>query len=351
MDDFPANDTTLATHTIFGTPQAAVHEVSDDVDWIGVLGLQKYFLYDIWLFRSEDDDFTNGGADLSVFDVDSNRIWSSRFGTRVPGATEYHHLGESEKHFVAVGARGNTGGYRLFVRSSDYAGDTFEEANNFAPTSFRQFGSALENNADVDYLKYLLFEGVEYTVNLLGQQSSELGTSLGRMSLRLFDEDGTLVAEDDQFASLRNASITFTPDETAEYVFEVDSDTATGSYILESEQFDDFRNNSSTDAELLLDGTQITGQANYGFTSRFNPDQDWFRINPLPGFTYQVESNFASLALRNEAGEFLDVEYIMESFNDSSNRTFQFRNDSNSTLFVSAGQLRTGETNYTLSAS
>lgn len=350
MDDFPANDTTLATHTVFGTPQSAVHEVSDDVDWIGVLGLQKYFLYDIWLFRSEDDDFTNGGADLSVYDLNSNRVWS-RFGTRVPGSTEYHHLGENEKHFVAVGARGNTGGYRLFVRSSDYAGDTFEEANNFAPTSFRQFGSALENNADVDYLKYLLFEGVEYTVNLLGQQSSELGTTLGRMSLRLFDEDGTLVAEDDQSASLRNASITFTPDQTAEYVFEVDSDAATGSYILESEQFDDYRNNRSTDAELLLDGTLITGQANYNSVfSRFSRDQDWFRINPLPGFTYQVETDSASLELRSATGELLDVEYIMESFDDFSNRKFQFRNDSNSTLFVAAEQLRHAETNYTLSA-
>lgn len=349
MDDFPADDTTIASHTVFGIPQAAVHESVDDVDWISVSGLKKFFLYDIWLFRSEDDEFTNR-ADLSIYNQNSELIWDYRFTAQVPGDIEYHHFGASQRHFVAVSAIGSTGGYRLYVRSSDYAGDTFEEADNFAPTNFRQFGSALENNSDVDYLKYLLFEGVEYTVNLLGQASAELGTTLGRMSLRLFDPNGIIVAEDNQFSSPRNASITFTPDETAEYVFEVDSDAATGSYILESEQFDDFRNNSSTTTELLLDGTPISGQSNYGNQSRFSLDQDWFRINPRPGFTYQVESNHANLTLRNESGEILEVETINDSFDNSINRKFQFRNDSGNTLFVSTGKLRTGENEYTLTA-
>ncbi|QEG23308.1 calcium-binding protein [Mariniblastus fucicola] len=351
-DDFAADATTIGTYTVSGTPLSAQFEVANDEDWIRVKGMRQFFAYDIWLFRSKDENYIQYASSLSVFDQESKQLWEYPYSVRVPDRTEYLHFGETEDHFVSISSPSTVGGYRLFIRSGDYASNVFEAATYFAPFRTNQFASALENNEDVDFLKYRLFEGVDYTFNLYGRRSNEkLGTTLGRMVLRLFDPEGSLLAEDDQTATNRNASITFTPDETADYVFEVDSDAATGSYILESEQFDDILGNVNTTAVLLSDGTPSSGQGNHGaYFSRYDADQDWFRIQTRAGFNYEVESDFASLTLRNRSGELIDVEYIEQGSFDNSRRKFRFRSQGDGTFFIAAGRLQGGGGEYAVTA-
>ena len=322
-DDFAADVSTTGIFTIFGSAVAGRFEELGDVDWIRVEGLMQYFFYDAWLWRSTDDDFISF-ADVEVLGPQSNLIFSSDSSQRVPGSFLYHHRGSSVPHFFSLAERTGTGGYRLFVRPSDLGGDSLEEAEEFAPTTFRRFASALEKNSDRDFLKYRLFKDVPYTFRLRGKEAEDaIGTTLERKAFRLFDVEGNLLMEDDTNGVSRVATISYTPAETNEYILEVDSNEATGSYIIESHQLDDYLNNITTDGFLPLDGSTIQAQGNFGFASQLrSPDDDWFRIDTQNGFTYTIASDVANIDLRDRNGVFVrDIEF---NFSATGRRKFSF---------------------------
>lgn len=345
-DDFPADATTTGVFTIFGSAVSARHESPGDVDWIRVEGLQRYFEYDVWLWRSTDDDFISS-ADFFVYNAASRLVYEPRFTESVPGRKRYQHFGSNEEHYIAIKGLGdNTGGYRLFVRPSDYPGDTFAEAAYFSTTTFNRFASALETNADTDFLRYRLFAGTEYTFNLRGKESeSSINTTLERMTFRLLDLGGNIISEDDTNGVARGASISFTPGTTSDYVFQVDSDNATGSYIIESQQLDDFRGDTDTRGVLQSDGTPVMAKSNFRRTAFGFHDSDWFRLETLDGFTYEVESDEASLDLRDADGELMSANFLDER----PRRKFRFTANGNATVFVSATALG-AENLYSVSA-
>ncbi len=158
-DDFSADATTPATYTVSGSPLEARFEESGDVDWIRVKGLQKFFFYDVWLFRSTDEDFISY-ADLSLYNSSSRLIWEPQHSEKVPGREDYQDFGDNHDHFHCV-SQGNDyhsyQGHNNDVINKASGGGTetlrIEGPKNFdglEDLQFRRFGNNLKITLEFD---------------------------------------------------------------------------------------------------------------------------------------------------------------------------------------------------------
>jgi len=295
MDDFPGDASTNGLYTVRDKPILGFNEDFDDVDWIRIEGLKPWHFYNVWFYSEE---VRPSGTSLKL--VDSSGELIDFLTSRFPARGEYQHTYLGGQSLFLEAAR--TGGdYKIFIREEDDAADTFSEATNFLLFD-RDFHAGAIQPDDIDYARFLLREGVEYTFDLLGADSfTDRKTTLANPLLRIFDSARQLVASDNNSGQGKNARIEFTPTETAEYTFQIVGFESTGSYILESDQFDDFSDNIETTGILTADGVRSSGRSDFG------NDNDWFRVSLQEHYTYKFEVNtvdasFARLSLHDSMG-------------------------------------------------
>ncbi|MEM7457572.1 MAG: hypothetical protein AAF456_24780, partial [Planctomycetota bacterium] len=323
IDDYSADTNTTGFYSVLAPPIYGINEDGSDHDWFRIPNLLRFYEYDIRVFRSQDDNYKQFGV-FEMFDGAGNTIGGSR-GAYVPDSYLYQHFRPSNRnHFFSIG--GGVGGYRLYISVFDRGADTPSGAEplNFRTRAFK--ASAIEETGDVDFYSYRLYQGIEYSIDVLGAASNSMsGTTLGNPQISVYTDAGQLIAEDLSSGAGTNARVTFTVDDTDDYYLRVRgaADT-TGSYILQSDQFDDLPHDITTPAVLPTDGTLVGGQSN------FNYDIDYYRVELDEGVLYQFTAT-AGLALFDETGERLNPNY------GSTAREFTYRRSPNesSTFFVS----------------
>jgi hypothetical protein len=296
MDDFPNNASTTGFYFVRDQPIKGINEDFDDVDWIRVGGLKRWHFYNVWYYAEEIRPsfrslrLVDGAGDVIDF-----------LTPRFPARGEYQHVHPgSEPLFMEASLTG--GDYKIFIREEDDAANSFREAANFE-LGERAFHAGAIQPDDIDYVKFKLREGIEYTIDLHGADSNAaFETTLSNPLLRIFGPNGTVVAADNNSGTGKNAQIVFTPEETNEYVFQIVGFQSTGSYVLSSDQFDDFSTDVNTSGILRTDGSVSRGRNDFEF------DEDWFRTTPLlEHYTYQfrinrLEDGFAQMFLRDGSG-------------------------------------------------
>ncbi len=299
MDDFSNDASTNGLYTVRDKPILGINEEASDVDWIRVEGLKTWHFYNFW-FYSEEVRPTY--APLKLVDGSGEVIETITLGFPVRAEYLHLHFGNEPLFLVAAGTGGD---YKIFIREEDDAPNTIGEATNFRLED-RAFHTCAIQFGDIDYVKFKLREGIQYTFDLLGADSPDRQTTLSNPLLRVFHPTLGLVAADNNSGDGNNARIGFTPEQTDEYIFQIVGLKSTGSYVLESNQFDDFGADVNSTGFMANNGTPTSGR------SDFDDDNDWFRISLVEHYTYKFDVNrlsdgFASVLLYDDAG---DLEYF-----------------------------------------
>jgi hypothetical protein len=320
-DDFSANIDTTGVYTALGTFRLGLNEDRDDTDWFRVAFFERHYTYDITISGNTFDGNTRKQhGRLDVHNSTGGLIKAFNTGSTVfglPSTKTYTHNGSAGDNFLSIS--GGAGGYRIHVDHYD-VGDTKADADELDVQFSESVSGAIETNGDIDFYEYKLIGGVDYTIDLVGVSSTtERGTTLSQPVLDLHDHSG-LRAVGVAFGEGSNKRITFTPDSTGFYQIRVRANGGnTGSYVLESDQFDDFEGTVDTEGVLPVGG-RVEGVGNYRF------DSDWFKVELVPGFSYLFNSTNA-ISVFNSIGERVNT-------NSGATQVFSVPADSNSTHFV-----------------
>lgn len=195
-------------------------------------------------------------------------------------------------YFLSAGAYGNaTGTYELGVTQlSGESGDIGETIDTAGRLNVGQSTTnELEFGGDRDWFAIDLVNGTAYTFDLVGN-------SLTDPYLALYNENGTIVAANDNDGEGQNASLDFVANRTATYYLSAEafSTFETGTYTLSAVQRadngDDYADGPNTSGALDAINGSIGGRL------ETLGDRDWFRVDLEAGSTYEFQLNRANTA-------------------------------------------------------
>ena len=179
----------------------------------------------------------------------------------------------------------------------------------------------IESWGDRDWFKVTLEAGKSYNFDVwgsqAGRQTSEEGTGLTLADPYLYglrDENGALIEgttndnRDGDWGNGKNAGAVLTVTEGGAYYVDVGANgNGTGTYgVLVREIEDDFRGDTLTDGEVIVDGQPVAGRIDYGGDALYNlfnttdpirelpgrywfDDRDWFKVELQADTTYRID--------------------------------------------------------------
>ncbi len=255
-----------------------------DNDWIRIDGIERFYDYRIFLFHEDTDPLPAANASANLFDFSGELILDTRIDLNT--AIRFQRLTGPTTFFV--GARSfpvspnDEGFFRFFARPDDLVGGTIGSSVPLSLNAGFSHASAIETSGDEDVYSFDFRERQTYIINLTGisSQATHL-TTLGDPILRLFDARGNLLSGDDNSGDGTNSRLIYTPlrDERL-FLRVLGGNGSTGSYRIESRQFDDFLSSPQTTGFVLPD----SGPQQSVF--EFPGDTDWFRVPLLRDHVY-----------------------------------------------------------------
>ena len=200
--------------------------------------------------EGDDISYSISGTDAALFAVDSETGEVS-FLT-APDFESPADSGGNNIYDITVtasdGTNSNSQDVAITVSDiTDEAGDVPDnDTTEVHMVSGGSYVGNLETSGDEDWVRVELVAGQRYQFDLTGTGSDTLGDPL----IRLFDDSGSLVGENDDISLgvNRDSRLTFTATETGTYYIEVDSwdggsvDERTGEYTLTVSHTDPLRN-------------------------------------------------------------------------------------------------------------
>ena len=301
MDDFADNISTTGRYSVLGAPILIRSDFVRDQDWIRVSGFERYTSYNL-LSYPDPDLPSASNSQYDFYDTDGE-FFTTAFAQSFPNTTVYYHAAETGDVFVGFGTnfRSTPGYFNFFARAVDVNGDTFAEATELRLNQNLGHGGALIDVNDVDWFTYELRGGITYTLNLHGASSfGSLESTLGDPILRVFDSSGQFLRGDNNSGTGTDSRLVFTPTVDGTYYLRVSGDQGTtGSYLLQSDQLDDFgsldpgrgRFLDSTIGQIVVDAPAASGRSDHAF------DEDALRVTLKQGFDYRIVSSGSSLRL------------------------------------------------------
>lgn len=231
-DDHPADETTEGTLAIGESVEGEI-ETSQDADWYAVelTGGQGYAF-------SMEGSPTGGGSlsdsYLTLIDATGHEVaWDDDGGEGFNARLQYTPQSDG-RFFIAASAFGDsTGTYTLSLSDyvpppDDYAGDTGTQGS-IAPGESVTGEIGHEN--DEDWFAVELDSGVSYTIRQEGTPTGQ--GSLRDTYLRLYDDQGMLIDQNDDDGESLNSEITFTPAMTGTFYIGAGAFSSnTGTYTL-----------------------------------------------------------------------------------------------------------------------
>ena len=255
--------------------------------------------------------------------------------------------------FLGAGAFGSaTGSYELGVTQlsseSGDVGDAIGTAGRLdvgeTTTSEINFGG------DRDWFAIQLFNGTRYTFDLVGNTLSD-------PYLALYNENGTVVAANDDGGEGLNASLEFVANRTGMFYLSAEgfSPSQTGTYSLSAAQ-------GSSTGDDYAEGPNTTGAVDAvagAITGRLETagDRDWFRVDLVAGSTYEFQLRGADGAqgLSDPVLYLFDANGSLVGSNDDSSQGLDslltFNAQAGGSYFLAAGAFAdNGTGDYTLSS-
>ena len=293
-DDFRGDINTRGRYRIADAPLLISSDFLRDEDWIRVDGLKRFYGHRFFVYHAIDDPLPGvSGVNSEIYNLSGERTGNSlslnRTGTFTPldGATSVFLASSSSP------ANGSQGNFRVFARFEDLVSNTGSES--LRPNAGYSRASAIETSGDVDAFRFEFQAGRTYYMSLRGVASNSTHlTTLGDPILRLFNSQGNFIKGDNNSGKGTDASLIYTPTEDQSLVLRVyGANGSTGSYRLESRQFDDYLNTSRTAGLFFPNQAPVTTR------SDFHRDVDWLRFRLQKGYTYSVTGG----SLRAPEGE------------------------------------------------
>lgn len=160
-----------------------------------------------------------------------------------------------------------------------------------------QTNSAIDFAGDRDWFRVELTDGQTYEIIAAG---TGVGISALDVTIRLYDETGTLITLDNDGGVFAAGQLNFTAFGDQVFFVEVDaSGSDTGSYTLNAEVFDNgadnIANGISNNPVIVVDGADGSGRIDY------NTDEDWFAVELVAGQNYLFELNGTGADALNDA--------------------------------------------------
>ncbi|MEA3642210.1 MAG: S8 family serine peptidase [Lamprobacter sp.] len=191
-------------------------------------------------------------------------------------------VSEGGTYYLSASAFGTaTGSYTLTVTSDDdFDGEIPDNASTSSVIAIGSSQSSqIDFQGDADWFRVDLAAGSTYVFDLVGNTLSD-------PYLALYDEDGQLIAVDDDGGEGLNSSLQFISSKSGPYFLEARSfwHSETGSYTLTasllSSQSDDFAGNLSTTGVIPAANGMVSG------TLEVAGDTDWFRAELAANTVY-----------------------------------------------------------------
>ncbi|MCI5112579.1 MAG: S8 family serine peptidase [Marivita sp.] len=255
--------------------------------------------------------------------------------------------------FLGAGAFGSaTGSYELGVAQlsgeSGDVGDTIGTAGRLAVGETTT--SEIDFGGDRDWFAINLVNGTRYTFDLVGN-------TLPDPYLALYNENGTVVAANDDGGEGLNASLEFVANRTGTFYLSAEgfSPSQTGTYSLSAAQGsstgDDYAEGPNTTGAIDAVAGTITGRLETA------GDRDWFRVDLVAGSTYEFQLRGADGAqgLSDPFLYLFDASGSLVGSNDDSSQGLDslltFNAQAGGSYFLAAGAFAdNGTGDYTLSS-
>ncbi len=306
-DDYAANTSTTGVVTVNGSVTGLL-ETGNDRDWFRV-GLTGGDVYAFDLKGSASAGGTLSDPGLTLLDVTGNYLVFDHDSGIGADSQIIFSPPDSGAFFLSAQDVGNSGGsYTLQVThlgSDDFAGSG-------TTTGTLMVGGAASGNIqfsdDQDWFRIELIAGRIYAFDMKGLDSAS-GT-LPMAFLQLLTGTSAYLAADAGSGTGNDARLIYSPSVQGAYLLAAQGLGAPGTYTLTATDLgaDDHIGGNQTTSLLTLD-TEATGNI------QFSSDQDWFRIDLLPGrvYAFDMQANASDsgtlsqpvLQLMNAAGTLL----------------------------------------------
>lgn len=292
MDDFPGNATTNGIYNIASSPLAIKSDFAFDTDWIKINRFKQHYSYEILTYSGNSAT----GHTRSIYSLDSNPVFENQW--HLPSTITYQHNQATGEYFLAFETSPRfanvDAAFNLFIRGVDEAPDEIGHTVRSLPLRDGKASGALGKFGDVDIYAQNLFAGRRYVFDLLGAASfGQHNTLLTDPILRIFGSDGKFLVGDNNSGTRTNARLVFTPTTTDRYYLKIlGANNTAGSYLIQSNQTDDFPASAATTGRIVPDGSAVT------VTNDFDRDEDWLRVRLEKGTLYSF-TGAASYSLIN----------------------------------------------------
>ena len=350
-NDIPGTISTGATMVV-GTPVSSRIDFASDEDYFAVALTAGD--YEISLKGAASDGGTLSDPYLTLMNGSGAFVaQNDDGGTGLDSLIEFT-VSTGGTYFIDASAFGSaTGTYTLEVVQTGQGntgeiGDTFSTAGRLAVGS--SVTSALEFGADRDWFAIELIAGQTYTFDMTGDTLSD-------PYLYLYNNNGLVVAADDDAGEGRDASMIFTAARTGTFYLSAEAflSSQTGTYTLsasgQNANRDDFSANPGTSGVIDAVAGQVVGSLEIA------GDRDWFRVDLEAGSDYDfgLEGSGSVTSLRDPYLYLYDSQGSLLASNDDGggglNSLLSYSANSTQTYYLEAaafGDASSGD--YALSA-
>ena len=341
--DIP-NDASTTTTIVVEESFAGLLEFEGDRDWIKV-GLVGGSVYNVTL---EGDQIPSGEEQILPLEDPHLRLFDGR-GNLIAENDDLEgrnsglinlSVDETGTYFFSAGAYGDSGvgSYELFLDESIMRVHVVPNdiTTTFSLNDNEIFTNTLEAFGDRDWVEVALGSGQTYEIDLFGSGENPVGDTF----LRLYDENGWWVDENDDGPVNADSKLNYSPTVSGSYFIEVASfnDEFTGTYSLsynESKNIDDFPLGLDTDVALNEQSIQEG-------TINMVGDEDYFKFttnaNTIYEFTLESSNSDTPLedpllTIVDQSGDILTVN---DDYEGTLNSKIKFVSDATSTVYLVA---------------
>ena len=277
-DDYRGDSSTQGSYRISDAPALIRSDFRADKDWLRIEGVVPFQNYQVFVYHAADDPLPISSMGWSFYTPQDGSESDVRYRSGLNRNQDFQLLSSNTNlYFASIGTPfGNNekGYFRFFMRPEDEVGDTNSAGEALIPNVGFSRASAIDSNGDVDVYSFDFVAGQTYELGLTGisSRSTHL-TTLGDPILRLFGSDGKFIKGDNNSGKGSDARLRFTPAKNEQlYLHVIGANGSTGSYRLESRQFDDFLGSTKTSGLLR------PGAGPQSSVTNFANDRDWFRV-------------------------------------------------------------------------
>ncbi|MQQ08315.1 S8 family serine peptidase [Epibacterium sp. SM1979] len=287
-DDF-SSDTSTTGRIGSNSTATGELETSGDTDWFRVR-LREGRTYELSMRGDDSDEGTLNDPVLALVDAQGNILASNDDGPANHNSLiTYTAQSTGNYYLVASGYGSETGTYTVGIERTsnrrardDFSADTSTTSNLDGDGTIVR--GRIEVQGDRDWHRLDVAAGAEYRIDMHSRGGPNV--RLEDSYLRIYDENGTLLASNDDGGNGQNARLFYTASSDGTIYVETaaSGDAGSGRYrvrVQTTEVEGDVPNDASTSARVEVGG-------HYDGTLEAAGDRDWVAVSLVGGVVYDI---------------------------------------------------------------